>query len=139
MAKTTEKPEGLFGTDIPVGGIIMYAGNLEDLDAGTWALCDGKVHNGKQTPNLVDRLPIGTADATQVGNANEGKPTHTHGFTRGQQTGQEPGPNNQQPANQNSGSVASGYGHVHKLDNLVTDETSSLPPVTRVYFIQRIG
>ena len=44
------------GSDVPVGGIIMYSGTDTELNALTnWKLCDG--NNG--TPNLKDKFIIG--------------------------------------------------------------------------------
>ena len=52
------------GTDIPVGGIIMYSGSQTELDALTnWKLCDG--NNG--TPNLKDKFVIGADSWSTAG------------------------------------------------------------------------
>jgi hypothetical protein len=137
MPKSKEKPEGLFGTDVPVGGIIMYVGNLESLDADTWAVCDGKVHKGKQTPNLVDRLPIGTATLTQVGQSTEGSLVHQHPFSG--TTGTFNGAHNNN-VKQDDGAPLSvpGVDHTHNYSG-TTGDGGSLPPVTRVFFILRIA
>jgi microcystin-dependent protein len=49
------------GGGMPVGGIIMWAGNITTIPNG-WALCDG--NNG--TPNLVDKFIMGS-DGTNAG------------------------------------------------------------------------
>ena len=52
------------GTDIPVGGIIMYSGTETELNALTnWKLCDG--NNG--TPNLKDKFVIGADSWSTAG------------------------------------------------------------------------
>lgn len=47
-----------YGTT-PIGGIIMWSG---DTIPDGWALCDGKVHNGKQTPDLRGRFIVGYSE-----------------------------------------------------------------------------
>ena len=46
---------------IPVGGIIMWSGNVNALPAG-FALCDGQIHNSVQTPNLSDKFIVGASN-----------------------------------------------------------------------------
>ena len=48
------------GSDIPVGGIIMYSGTDTELNALTnWKLCDGTTYGSVTTPNLKDKFVIG--------------------------------------------------------------------------------
>ena len=53
---------------IPVGGIIVWSGSQDSIPAG-WALCDGNLHYGRQTPNLRNRFIVG---AGTKGGANNG-------------------------------------------------------------------
>jgi microcystin-dependent protein len=46
-----------YGTT-PIGGIIMWSGKISNIPDG-WALCDGKKHNGRQTPDLRGRFIVG--------------------------------------------------------------------------------
>jgi len=64
---------GQFG--IPIGGIIPYWGDLNDLPAN-WVVCDGT--NG--TPNLQDRFVAG-AGSSMVANTAGGSTSHTHTVT----------------------------------------------------------
>jgi hypothetical protein len=41
---------------LPVGAIIMYMGNMANVDSNHWAVCDGT----RGTPNLLNRYPCGT-------------------------------------------------------------------------------
>jgi hypothetical protein len=53
---------GMLGAGtIPIGGIIMWYGNIASIPAN-WALCDGSVHGGLTTPDLRNRFVI-CADA----------------------------------------------------------------------------
>jgi len=49
---------------LPLGAIIMWSG--VDIPQ-TFALCDGGVHNGVQTPNLRERFIMGATNATTIG------------------------------------------------------------------------
>jgi len=53
---------GTYGV-MPIGTIVMWYGAAKNVPAG-WAICDGKKHEGKDTPNLCGRFPIG-ADADE--------------------------------------------------------------------------
>lgn len=63
---------------IPVGGIIMWSGNISDIPSG-WNLCDGT----NTTPNLVNKFIVGaSADLSGVAKTNiEGSYTVTGGAT----------------------------------------------------------
>ena len=37
---------------------MMWSGSIASIPAG-WALCDGGIHDGKQTPDLRDRFIVG--------------------------------------------------------------------------------
>ncbi len=69
---------------IPVGGIIMWSGNVNQIPSG-WALCNG----GNGTPDLRDRFVIGaggsygkgsTGGQTQVTLSASNLPPHTHNY-----------------------------------------------------------
>lgn len=51
---------------LPVGTIVMWVGSAAQVPSG-WALCDGRVVNGHQTPNLIDRFVVGGGSAIPVG------------------------------------------------------------------------
>ena len=46
-----------YGT-IPVGGIIMWSGSLNQIPDG-WVLCNGQTSNGQKTPDLSGRFVVG--------------------------------------------------------------------------------
>jgi hypothetical protein len=62
---------------IPVGGIIMWSGAIANIPSG-WALCDGELHNGQQTPDLRDRFVVGAGSTYALG-ASGGNASHSHG------------------------------------------------------------
>ena len=68
------------GSNIPIGGIIMYSGLFADIPTG-WALCDGS--NGR--PNLHHKFIRGTAVHTEIGDTGGTNDNtvvaHTHDFT----------------------------------------------------------
>jgi len=53
--------EGLF----PIGGIIMWSGDIDTVPQG-WAICDGTTVSGITTPNLADKFVVGVG--TEFGN-----------------------------------------------------------------------
>lgn len=64
---------------IPIGGIIMWAGAVEDVPEG-WALCDGD--NG--TPDLRNSFIVAAGDTYAVGDTggeDESDLSHTHGVS----------------------------------------------------------
>lgn len=60
---------------IPLGGIITWSGSVNQIPHG-WALCDGKVYNGRQTPDLRDRFIVGAGPGYSSGDTG-GEATHT--------------------------------------------------------------
>jgi microcystin-dependent protein len=66
------------GNDLlPAGAIIMWSGKDNAVPDG-WILCDGGIHDGVKTPNLIDRFIMGgeptefkDEDTTRVGGKNE--------------------------------------------------------------------
>jgi hypothetical protein len=61
---------------IPVGSIIMFHGAIADSPTD-FNLCDGGVHDGYTTPNLVDQFVYGANVDGDV-DARGGASTHTH-------------------------------------------------------------
>jgi microcystin-dependent protein len=54
----------------PLGGIIMWSGSIAEaatLEPG-WALCDGRVVNGRTTPDLRNRFIVGASVENASGN-----------------------------------------------------------------------
>lgn len=114
----------------PKGTILSFAGSVANIPSG-WHLCDG--HQG--TVNLVDRAPFGAENDGQLGQATEGNMTHSHGFSG--RTAPPDGVDNPN-ITQNGGPLnVKGVDHTHRFSG-TTDPQSSLPPITRVYFIQKI-
>jgi microcystin-dependent protein len=60
---------------IPLGGIITWSGSVNKIPHG-WALCDGKVYNARQTPDLRNRFIVGAGGDYSVGDAG-GEAQHT--------------------------------------------------------------
>jgi microcystin-dependent protein len=60
---------------IPIGGIITWSGAVNKIPYG-WALCDGKVYNARQTPDLRDRFIIGVGGNYSAGDIG-GEAQHT--------------------------------------------------------------
>lgn len=141
-------------TNIPVGGIIMWAGTLASLAAfPEWKLCDGT--NG--TPNLKNFFIVGASStydpddkggdllhghAVSASNSG-GSHTHTASLTTG-------GPSATQSAvatpiiavgssgHSHSASLSTGGAsstHTHGVPD--TNDASGLPPYRGVYYIMR--
>lgn len=80
---TLEQQDPGYG-QLPVGSIIMWSGDAEDIPDG-WVICDGT--NG--TPNLLNRFVVGAGDEYALGDSGGGQltlqltniPTHLHGFS----------------------------------------------------------
>lgn len=56
----------LINTLMPIGTIIMWVGTHTSIPYG-WALCNGQVVNGHQTPNLLDRFVMGAGGTFGAG------------------------------------------------------------------------
>jgi len=72
---------------VPVGLVSMWFGALDSIPTG-WALCDGTLANGVQTPDLRDRFIVGAGGSRAPGDTGgqESLDTdpaggHTHGLT----------------------------------------------------------
>ena len=61
--------------NVPIRGIIMWSGTIANIPAG-WALCNGQVHNGVQTPDLTDMFIVGAGGQYPV-NDTGGVASHT--------------------------------------------------------------
>jgi hypothetical protein len=115
----------------PKGTILPFAGPSTSIPSG-WHVCDGT--NG--TVNLVDRLPYGASSDGQLGVATEGSATHTHTFSG--TTSPPSGVDNPHIVQDGNRALnVKGTDHTHTYGG-TTSTSSSLPPVTRVYFIQKI-
>jgi hypothetical protein len=115
----------------PKGTILPFAGPSATIPAG-WRICDG-THG---TVNLIDRLPYGASNDGQIGSI-DGSLTHTHTF--GGTTSTPNGVDNthvQQGGN--AALTVKGTDHTHSFSGMTGTGSSNLPPVTRVYFIQKI-
>lgn len=115
----------------PKGTILPFAGAASTIPLG-WHICDGT--NG--TINLSDRIPYGASSDAQIG-AQDGQLTHTHTYDATRTldadiAGFVPG---------HAFQCCSGdhlQNHTHAVPGGTTKPASSLPPVTRVYFIQKV-
>lgn len=88
--------QGTFGV-MPIRTIVMWYGDEAKIPEG-WALCDGQVHDGVQTPDLRGRFPVGVGQSTGTSKYTRGStggsetvtltldqmPSHTHTVTLGQ-------------------------------------------------------
>ena len=65
-----------YGT-IPVGGIIMWSGSLNQIPDG-WVLCNGQTSNGQKTPDLSGRFVVGysASDSDYAIGKTGGEKTH---------------------------------------------------------------
>jgi hypothetical protein len=70
------RKSGVEVVGVPIGGIILWSGEVVDIPAG-FQLCDGT--NG--TPNLQDRFVLGAGSTYAVG-ATGGALSHNHNTTR---------------------------------------------------------
>lgn len=64
--KVEEMPPG--GPLMPIGGIIMWSGEDEDDIPDGWALCNGSISNGVQTPDLRGKFIVGKDSGDISGN-----------------------------------------------------------------------
>ncbi len=79
-----------FGT-IPLGGIILWSGALNQVPAG-WALCNGGTVSGRTTPDLRNRFVVGAGAAYNPGSTGGADsvaltvnqmPSHAHSYQDG--------------------------------------------------------
>jgi hypothetical protein len=116
-------------------GIILPWFAAERFPAG-FVLCDGT----GGLPDLVDRFPLGTADARDVGSETGGA-THEHRLTHlttGRARSGEGGASDGWSAtgmDRVGRPQTTGLDHAHGIQGGKAMEASSLPPSTRVMFI----
>lgn len=108
--------------DLPVGTILPYVGDITHLANG-WHLCDG--NNG--TVNLIDRMPLGTANLAEAGKPlnNPARPGDPFDPTH-PQTGADVGNGARVDPSPGGGLTVGVHGHSHYL------------PVTCLFFIQKV-
>ena len=126
---------------LPAGSIIAFAPSASGF-AGTgaelrawlaargWAICDGT----RGTPDLRERMLLGTADASMVGQR-LGSQDHDH-RVRGESDAPVLRNRHTRIGNAQLKHLPDDQ-HRHRLD-LSTDRTAHLPPSTRVLFIMKL-
>lgn len=116
----------------PKGTILPFAGPAASIPGG-WRLCDGK--NG--TVNLMGRLPYGAESDGQLGKE-DGTLEHSHRYDGGRTKLPDIGGFSPGHAFQccDGNSLQD---HTHVYDGGTTHKEGHLPPVTRVYFIQKVS
>lgn len=72
---------------IPIGVITLWYGAENNVPAG-WAICNGQVSNGVQTPDLTGRFVVGAGqeirNGSSTGKAGDGGDVYTPGMTGGE-------------------------------------------------------
>jgi hypothetical protein len=56
-------PSWMSAPGLPIGSIIMWSNSISSIPTG-WALCDGNIHNGIQTPNMQGLFPLGAGNVS---------------------------------------------------------------------------
>ncbi|QQO56885.1 MAG: hypothetical protein N838_29485 [Thiohalocapsa sp. PB-PSB1] len=134
-------PTDAFATSLPIGAIIAFMPamgadyrNMTELRVWLkqqgWAICDGT--NG--TPNLRDRLLIGTTDSAAAGQR-LGSWEHEHRI-RGE-TDIPVRRNRNTPTGRLQSRQIPDDQHRHRVD-IKSDRADHLPPSTRVLFIMKV-
>jgi len=126
------------------GMIIMWYGEESAIPDG-WALCDGQVHNGVQTPDLRDRFVVGAGSNYNL-NATGGESTHTltiaempshnHSFTVIARNTNSEGEGVLTGGVSNSTSDGSFTGNTESYGNSQAHENR--PPYYALYYIMRV-
>ncbi|MDR0823895.1 MAG: tail fiber protein [Prevotella sp.] len=57
-ANEIPQPEPIPDNSIPNNVVVMYSGSVENIPEG-WALCNGQIVDGKQTPDMRNRFVVG--------------------------------------------------------------------------------
>lgn len=145
---------GVAFTNIPIGGIIMWAGTLVALATyPEWALCDGT----KGTPDLRNEFIVGAGSAYDPDDEG-GDLVHNHSVTASNSGGSHTHsasmttntPSATQSANATPIVPTASSGHTHSASfgtgsssthtHGVSDanDASGLPPYKAIYFVMRI-
>tara|TARA_Y100000768_G_scaffold192074_2_gene144025 strand:- start:1205 stop:2056 length:852 start_codon:yes stop_codon:yes gene_type:complete len=89
------KENGTVGGIIPKGGIVIWSPPIDNDIPNGWAICDGNLYQGIQTPDLREKFIVGISDEQHEDYANIGEsggantklitetnlPSHQHSFT----------------------------------------------------------
>lgn len=154
----------LIGTGLPAGAILMWSGSDGNIPYG-WAVCNGQIVNGYQTPDLRDRFVIGAGGSLSPG-ATGGSttitpsatlsagghsltvdeiPAHTHAYADKYVTGSVSRycvTNTSKAGTETSRSTttaATGSGAAHSHPgNISFSQNSNLPPYYVLYFIMKV-
>lgn len=142
-----------YGT-VPLGGIIMWSGAVEEIPAG-WALCDGS----GDTPDLRSRFIVGagvtangdqydpgaTGGSDQVTLTTDQMPSHNHSGTTGSRSRYHPSGNTTVAADNSLTSAKSAGGtrytqsHDHSIPSQGGNQAhENRPPYYAMAFIMRV-
>ena len=144
-------PAAAPASEFPVGGIIMWSGQIADIPVG-WALCDGN----DDTPDLVDKFIVGVGGDYQPGDQGGSRdsvlvehthtvtdPGHSHGMIRKWSTGQT------EPSNLGSGNDGGNMSSSGDTDQATTGISNStegvdgtntnLPPYYALAYIMKLA
>jgi microcystin-dependent protein len=128
------------------GMIIMWYGEESAIPDG-WALCDGQVHNGVQTPDLRDRFIVGAGSSYNL-NDTGGESTHTltiaempshsHRFWR-KNNGGAYGDGEGTNYSGQSGQYSDEWVGVKTIENTGGSQPhNNMPPYYALYYIMRV-
>jgi microcystin-dependent protein len=104
-----------FGT-VPLGGIIMWSGSLDQLPAG-WALCDGSTKNSRVTPDLRGRFIVGAGS-----NAAGGLTSRSVGATGGNEQSTLTVAQLPSHTHRVTGTTSTAGGHTHTVSKAPLDD-----------------
>ena len=137
----------------PIGGIIMWSGDPNAVPDG-WALCDGRVVNGRTTPDLRGRFILGTGQGGGLSNRpmNQRAGAETHTLTAAEMPNHNHGISNMSISGFPDGSAdcCAGYwveaSHYGRGNSGKTTDTAggnqphnNMPPYHVLAFIMRVN
>lgn len=96
-----------------------------------WALCDG----GNGTPNLVDKIPLGTSLLAKNIGITTGNANHTHSVSG--KTSYETKYDNLRDGNRMQGAGPQCMAHDHTFSG-TTEPADNMPPANRIMFIMKL-